>query len=50
MPEDYDLKGGKVYFVSWFYRFQSMVIWPHGCGPVVRQHIMAGNRWQSKAL
>jgi hypothetical protein len=35
IPETINLKGGKVYFGSWFQKFQSMAIWTYCFGPVV---------------
>jgi hypothetical protein len=40
--------GGKIYFSSWFHRFQSMVTWSLASGPVMRQSIIVRGTWWSK--
>jgi hypothetical protein len=41
-PEKINLKEEKAYFGSWLQRFQSVVIWLHCYGLIVKQNIMVG--------
>jgi hypothetical protein len=41
---------GKSLFRSRFQRFQARAAWPHHCGPVVRQSIMADWVWRSREV
>lgn len=48
--ETTNFKEGKVYLISWFQRFQSMVVGLCCFGPVAAQYIMAGAHGEEACL